>query len=127
MRYLALFIALAATACVSIVDTELTTPPDAMRGDPPAVYATWYAQTETCTGVTGDFGRVRWFTVPGERWWDPVWSQYVIGTFRLPHDIYVAESHIANIDVVKHEAIHDLLQGGAADDPRFGQCSGIVH
>jgi hypothetical protein len=127
MRYLALAFALGTTACGSIVDTELTVPPNAERNDPPGVYASWYAQTETCTGVSGDFSRVRWFSVPGERWWDPRFQQYVIGTWRHPHDIYIAQSHAANVDVVKHEAVHDLLQGGASDDPRFGLCSGIVH
>jgi hypothetical protein len=127
MRYLALLIALAATGCGSILDPEDLLPPNASLGDPPGVYETWYAETEACTGVTGDFGQVRWFSVPGARWWDPIWQQYAIGTWRSPHDIYISESHAANIDVVKHEAVHDLLQGGDADDPRFGTCSGIVH
>ena len=127
MRYPVLAVVAVATGCLGILDAELTVPPNAERNDPPGLYAAWYAQTEACTGVTGDFNRVRWFKVPGERWWDPLFQQYVVGTWRRPHDIYIVEAHASNVDVVKHEAVHDLLQGGAPDDPRFGQCSGIVH
>lgn len=126
MRYVVLAVALASTGC-GILDVEFPVPLNAERNDPPGLYAAWYAQTEACTGVTGDFGRVRWFKVAGERWWDPRFQQYVIGTWRKPHDIYIAEAHVSNVDVVRHEVVHDLLQGGASDDPRFARCSGIAH
>ena len=127
MRYLVLAVALAATGCESIIDPELLLPPNPVPTTPSVDYATWYTQAEACTGVTGDFDRVRWFSVPGERWWDPLWEQYAIGTWRSPHDIYIAEAHLDNEDVVKHEIVHDLLQGGHTHDPRFKQCSGIEH
>jgi hypothetical protein len=128
MRRLPLILAAAATGCYSIVGTEFTVPPDAVRNsDPPALYRTWYEQTEECVGVDGDFRSVRWFTVPGERWWDPVFEQYAIGTWRPQHDIYIAHLHLGNPSVVKHEIVHDLLHGGASDDRRFVECSGIGH
>jgi hypothetical protein len=127
MRYLVLAVALAATGCESIIDPELLLPPNPVPTTPSVDYATWYTQAEACTGVTGDFDRVRWFSVPGERWWDPLWEQYAIGTWRSPHDIYIAEAHLDNEDVVKHEIVHDLLQGGHTNDVRFKRCSGIEH
>jgi hypothetical protein len=119
--------ALAATACYSIIGPELTLPPDAVRTDPSVEYAAWYAETELCTGVTGSFAAVRWFAVPHERWWDPVHEQYAIGTWRAPHDIYVSQHHRDSESLVKHEIVHDLLEGGLTYDPRFENCSGIAH
>jgi len=120
-------VVLAASACYSIFEPELTLPPDAAETDPLADYEQWYAEVEECTGVEGDFDRVRWFEVPHDRWWDPVWEQYAIGTWRSPHDIYVAEPHLGNEEVVKHEMVHDILGGGLTYDPRFKDCSGIAH
>ena len=31
----------------------------------PDVYRTWWAKTEACSGLTGDFDRVQWEVVPG--------------------------------------------------------------
>lgn len=127
LRPLLLGIALSAAACYSIIEPESTLPPDAARTDPPADYALWYSEAEQCTGVTGSFAGVRWFAVPHDRWWDPVWQQFAIGTWRPPHDIYLARPQLDNEELIKHEIVHDLLQGGAVDDPRFERCSGIGH
>jgi hypothetical protein len=116
-----------AAACHGIVGPDATLPPDAERMTPPDSYAAWYRQTEECTGQTGDFDRVRWFSVPHDRWWDPLWEQYAIGTWRAPHDIYVSIDHLDDHQVIKHEIVHDLLQGGRTFDPRFELCSGISH
>lgn len=118
---------LALAGCEPILGTEYTLPPDAVPTDPAAVYATWYAETEACTGETGDYPRVRWFEVPGERWFDALRNQYAVATWRAPHDIYITTAHLRDPDVVKHEIIHDLLHGGASDDPRFLECSNITH
>ena len=114
-------------ACYSIIEPEQTLPPDAALTQPLSEYVQWYAETEVCTGETGDFAEVRWYTVPHQRWWDPVWEQFAIGTWRAPHDIYLASPQRANEDLVKHEIVHELLRGGQADDPRFEACSGIGH
>ena len=127
LRLLPLALATSFAACYSIIEPELTLPPDAVRTEPLAQYAVWYAETESCTGVTGSFSNVRWFAVPHERWWDPVWEQFAIGTWRAPHDIYLAGSEIENENLVKHEIVHDLLRGGLIHDPRFEDCSGIGH
>lgn len=118
---------LAGVACYSILGPELTLPPDAVETEPPAEYALWYAEVEACLDLEGDFERVRWFEVPYNRWWDPVWEQYAIGTWRAPHDIYIAQGHLDDESVVKHEMVHDVLQGGETGDPRFYRCSGVEH
>lgn len=119
--------ALAAAGCSPIIGPELTLPPDAVITQPPTEYAQWYAEVELCTGKTGSFNAVRWYRVPADRWWDPLYEQYAIGTWRKPHDIYLAEPHLMNEDLVKHEVVHDLLQGGLTYDPLFERCSGIAH
>lgn len=125
---LLLLVALGASAgCYTIVGPDLTDPPDAVETDPQGEYATWYAETEACTGETGSFREVRWFRVPHERWWDPIYEQYAIGTWRAPHDIYLAAPYVGDEQVVKHEMVHDLLRGGLVYDPRFEDCSGIGH
>ena len=116
-----------AAGCYSILGPELTAPPDAEPTAPLPEYATWYAQVEQCTGVTGSFSAVRWFAVPHLNWWDPVFEQHTTGTWREPHDIYLAEGEMTNARLVKHEMVHDLLQGGYVYDPRFERCSGLGH
>lgn len=110
-----------------MIEPDLLLPPEAVRSEPPAVYSEWYREMEVCVGLAGTFALVRWFAVPGEHWWDPLRQQYATGTWRAPHDIYIAASHALDALVVKHEAIHDLLRGGDADDPAFRRCSGIGH
>jgi hypothetical protein len=127
MRPYALFLFLAATGCDSSVGPNLETPPDAAPTEALADYPVWYAEVEACVGVTGNFDLVRWYSVPGERWWDPEFEQYAIGTWRSPHDIYLASTRLEDKNLVKHEIVHDLLQGGLRDDPRFLLCSNISH
>ena len=128
MRPTALLLTLlAALGCDPVIGPEFTLPPDAVRMQPGPEYAAWYAETEACVGVDGDFERVRWFEVPGERWWDPLREQYAIATWRSPHDIYVTTAHLDDENVVKHEVVHDLLRGGYKYDVRFKNCSHITH
>jgi hypothetical protein len=128
MRPVLLVLALSGVVgCEPIIGPEYTLPPDAVPVEPGESYATWYAQAEACAGIEGDFAAVRWFEVPGERWWDPLHEQYAIGTWRRPHDIYITTAHIDDEFLVKHEVIHDLLQGGYKYDPRFQDCSHITH
>jgi hypothetical protein len=127
MKRAALLLCLALPACDPIIGPEYTRPPDATPVEPLPIYETWFSETEACTGETGDFTSVRWFEVPGDRWWDAVRQQYAIGTWRPAHDIFITTAHLGDEHVVKHEIIHELLRGGATDDPRFENCSHITH
>jgi len=126
-RLLALASAATLAACYSIIEPDINLPPDAQLVPPLPDYAQWYAEVEACTGVTGDFASVRWFAVPHEQWWDPIWEQYTTGTWREPHDIYIADGRRETQSLVRHEMVHDVLQGGLTYDPRFERCSGLGH
>lgn len=117
----------AVVGCDAVTGPDLSVPPDAVRTEPLDVYWAWYAEVEACTGVEGSFADVRWFEVPYVQWWDPVWEQYTRGTWRAPHDIYIAGAHRDDEQLVKHEMVHDVLRGGLTYDPRFLECSGLAH
>jgi hypothetical protein len=101
----------------------LPRPPGAARFEPPAIYETLYAEMEACAGTTGDFSRVRWFVVPGGTQWASDEGRTLAGQWWPPHDIYVAERHVATDDVVAHEIGHDLSQSRDHPDPPFGACA----
>lgn len=97
------------------------------RMEPLPVYATWWGEVGRCVGSgSADFGRIRWFSVPGQAFDTPDHG-LALGRWVPPHDVYLAEERIDSEDVVKHEMVHDRLHGGDADDPRFLLCSGIGH
>jgi hypothetical protein len=53
-----LLVLLALTACTEPYDPFYGAEPFS----PPAIYAEWWGQTESCSGKTGDFSAVRWYT-----------------------------------------------------------------
>ncbi|MDX1566322.1 MAG: hypothetical protein R3223_00885 [Longimicrobiales bacterium] len=101
-------------------------PPEAALVQPHPDYTIWWDEVETCVGVSGDFDRIRWFTVEGEAFNTPDHG-WAGGRWVPPHDIYLAETHYTSEDVVKHEMVHELLRPGDSEDPRFEECSGIGH
>lgn len=73
---------------------------------PPDAYAEHYAEAEACSGLTGDFERVKWFwtmTFPGQAGtvgqWNPRREITILWRFRFDRRVIV------------HEALHDLLGG----------------
>lgn len=78
---------------------------------PPAEYRTWWARTEDCSGVTGDFDQVRWYLVPDVSVFATVagpevgrWSRGGNGT-----EIVLAGAYRDDEMVVRHEMLHALL------------------
>jgi hypothetical protein len=84
--------------------------------------------TEACSGLQGDFTRIAWFRVPGAESiplgdgtlvngrWDPVSNRIVL-----------AEQSARFGDLVRHEMLHALLQGGGHPRDAFiGRCGGTV-
>ena len=53
----------AVARCTTFTDPPL--PTGAVRLMPPAVYARWWAMTETCSGLSRDIGEITWYVVPG--------------------------------------------------------------
>lgn len=101
-------------ACL-LVACSAFEPPGATSFTPPASYRVWWDSMQVCTGHTGSFGRVQWFTVPGASFEGPDGKE-IIGRWEPPHTIFLAESLVAVPWLVKHEMIHDLL--GRPGHPR---------
>jgi hypothetical protein len=114
-------VALGAVACLDAFEARM----DAVPLDPLPVYRDLWAQVESCSRLTGDFNRVRWFVIP-----DTTFRCGTIdgcaGAWMPPHSIYLSEpavrDSLSNYRTVQHEMLHDLLGGGADHPPVFGDC-----
>jgi hypothetical protein len=74
----------------------------------PNVYAEWYAATERCLVVSGDFGAVRWFLADSVI----MGSTAQAGVLRFPNEITMF-ARVAQAEwAVRHEAAHHILQRG---------------
>jgi hypothetical protein len=67
-----------------------------------AEYGGWWGEVEGCSGVTGDFGRLRFYILEGEA------SVGVLGRQRGT-DIWVREDRVGDRFVVEHEMLHVLV------------------
>lgn len=94
-------------------------PPGDKPLDPPAIYREWWAKTEACSGLTGNFDRVRWVQVEGRSFscssgqCAGMWSSF-------SHQIFLASDWTMNEMVVRHEMLHDLIGHPGHPDPPFG-------
>jgi hypothetical protein len=87
--------------------------------DPPAVYREWWAKTEACSGLTGDFDRVNWVVVEGPSF--PCSSGQCAGHWSsLGHQIFLAREWASDEMVVRHEMLHDLIGRPGHPNPPFG-------
>jgi hypothetical protein len=84
----------------------------------PALYREWWEKTEACSGLRGDFERIEWLVVPGYSF--ECSSGQCAGHWRSGHQIYLAEEWMMNEMVVRHEMLHDLMNGGGHPNPPFG-------
>ena len=74
---------------------------------PPAEYRKWFDETQACSGLTGNFDRIKWFVVDGTEFDCP--SGKCVGRWNSDHDIFIASSWVDNELVVRHEMLHALL------------------
>ena len=99
-------------------------PIGAYRFTPPPVYRTLWDSVEACSSLRGDFALVRWFAVPGAL--IPYGGVDANGVWKPRHNIYLSEdaafSSAAGYFTVRHEMLHDLMQGGADHSPVFRRC-----
>ena len=85
---------------------------------PPVEALGWWQQLEACSGLTGDFFAVRWYTVPGSllningRLYDGYWiqKQNAVVYPEVHFGIAAQRAHI-----IRHELLHALL--GRAGHP----------
>jgi len=94
--------------------------------DPPLeLYTTWWTELEACAARTADFGRIDWFLAgaisdPTEPNIDP---RGIRGQWRSNHEITILADHQGDFRVVKHEMLHDLLDGDREHASKFwGLC-----
>lgn len=101
---------------------------------PPSVYATWWAATEECVGVRGDFGRVGWGVMEDDSlgmFWarEPdgqgrSWQVLAAGLWVPSHLILLSRSHVGTEYVVRHEMVHELRQVPGHGVLFLDRCSG---
>ncbi|HSC33248.1 MAG TPA: hypothetical protein VLD17_16065 [Gemmatimonadaceae bacterium] len=76
---------------------------------PPSWYATAYAGMERCSGLVGDYARIRWYHVPGSLVHAPDAGGYAAAvTYPSLHTIVIADFYASDTLVVRHEVMHDL-------------------
>jgi len=128
MRRLALLLPLV-VACRG----ELTAPPVDTAAEefaPPAVYQTWWNLTQSCSGLSGDMGRVKWFIMPKVKVF-LLNDQYVSGYWSSADNrIVLAQAVVDQGPSVRHEMLHALLGRNAPGHPRaafVGKCGGTVY
>jgi hypothetical protein len=120
---------LAAGAIVSCGDaTTAPLPSGSQQFTPPEVFRRWWALTEQCSGLTGDYDAIAWYVVPGVASIPGPDGSPVQGTWELKHNriVLAGDAQLAG-DLVRHEMLHALLHG--ADHPRdtfIGKCGGVV-
>lgn len=103
-------------------------PPDgAIPFTPPAVYASWWSMVEQCAGRAGRFEAVRWYVMPGAHSFD-LGEMRVAGVWtRAGNAITVGEHARMNGQLIRHEMLHAILQGGSHPRAQYlGRCGGVV-
>ncbi len=92
----------------------------------PTVYAFWWDDIRGCSGRSGSFARLRFYTVVtpviirGTEF--PCGDNLMCnGLWEAPHDITIAPAYVEHERLVKHEMLHDLL-GTPGHPPVFAEC-----
>ncbi len=97
-------------------------PPRSTVLDPPPQYRAWWAKTEACSGLVGNFDTITWRVTPDDHFY--IAGRWVIGAWRtlLDHPtIYLAAKYQNSEMIVRHEMLHDLI-GVPGHPPLFEQC-----
>lgn len=87
--------------------------------DAPAIYQEWWAKTEACSGIHGNFDRLRWSVIDGNSF--PCSSGQCAGHWNSDHHIFLASDWVMNEMVVRHEMLHDLIGQPGHPAPPFGE------
>ena len=114
MRYVLAAAVLMLSGCKAFM------PPDAVPYDPPASYRALWAEVEACTGRTGNFDELHFYTEPGDR--VSTTDEGIIGGWTQGTDILIPGDYILIRLVVKHEMIHALGVHGHPQHPFFDPC-----
>jgi hypothetical protein len=86
---------------------------------PPAIYREWWAKTQACSGLRGNFDRVRWSVIDGASF--PCSSGQCAGHWTTGRQIILASEWAMDEMVVRHEMLHDLIGRPGHPAPPFGE------
>lgn len=108
--------------------TQITEPPipsEAMSTAPLPQYNLWWRLVERCSGLTGDFGDVAWYVVPGAR---TIADPNAAGLyFPLSRSIVLAGRDVQSGGLVRHEMLHALIRTSGHPAMYFQDlCGGVV-
>ena len=83
---------------------------------------------ERCSGLTGDFARIRWYHVSGSRVRAPEAGGYAAAvTYPSLHTIVIADFYANDTFVVRHEVMHDLADVTSHPPEWFdGRCGDLM-
>ena len=94
--------------------------------DPPRVYKMWWALTESCSGITADFSRVRWYHLPNA-------SEFVVGDTPVggywsskENRVVMAGKEVFDGQLVRHEMLHALTGPSHTHEYFMDKCGGVV-
>jgi hypothetical protein len=108
--------------------TTAPLPSGSQRFAPPEVFRRWWALTEQCSGLTGNYDAVTWYVVPGAASIPGPDGSPVQGTWELNQNriVLAGDAQFAG-DLVRHEMLHALLRGGTHPRDEFiAKCGGVV-
>ena len=112
-------------ACESL----LSSLPDGARSfGPPAIYQQWWSLTQECSGLSGDFGDVKWYRVDDQSSFPVGEGASANGAWEKDGNrIILAGDAVLSGDLVRHEMLHALLRTGGHPRAVFvGDCDGTV-
>ena len=88
--------------------------------EPLPVYREWWEQLQRCTGLTGPFDTIEWWT--GEA--IAVDGRDKVGLWLAPNTIILESFYVTSEPAVKHEMLHHLTNGEMPHSaPEFTRCT----
>lgn len=113
-----LFCALALLALQGCTPSPFDVNAGTVRMVPLSQYHGWWAEVEDCSDTTGDFDRVDWYRTRSF-----TAGPDIVGQWSPPHTITIRLGYEYDETVVKHEILHDLLEGDRFhDEPAWQIC-----
>lgn len=89
--------------------------------EPLDIYREWWTATEDCSGITASFDRIDWYlatSITGD-------GAIARARWSEPHDIIVVAGYEDDPAVVRHEMLHDLLNGDRLHGDRLWDVCGL--
>ena len=94
---------------------------------PPPPYRMWWAVTEACSGLRGDFAAVRWAAVPDAASLPGASDGRVASWAARGNQVTLAGASVLDGATVRHEMLHALLRAPGHPPAYFrGRCGGVV-